>query len=181
MQYPISLHTLLNLSISLCTNYSLLLCTHYSISLCTNYSIPLCTGLLNLAVHILLNPAVHKLLNLAVHKLLNLAVHKSLNLSIYLSRCTNYSIRFLIFIIIIISLYSALLPRTSQLQGRNGFTYRNDHQGIYVLPSSRGYRDVIGRTFYIQFEIVDNRVYTEGTQAPFYKVQVNCNQNNYNK
>ena len=41
--------------------------------------------------------------------------------------------------------YEPLLTWTEQNQcARNGGTWRNQYQGVYVLPASRTFRDVIG-------------------------------------
>ena len=59
--------------------------------------------------------------------------------------------------------------RTAQSLGRNGFTSRENYQGVYVLQSSRAHRDVSGSSFVVHFEIVDNR--KEKTN-PFYRVKI---------
>ena len=54
--------------------------------------------------------------------------------------------------------YDPVLVWTEQNQcERNGQTWRSQYHGVYVLPTSRTFRDVIGATFKVQFEIVDVR------------------------
>jgi hypothetical protein len=51
--------------------------------------------------------------------------------------------------------YDPILTWTEQnLCSRNGGTWRNQYHGIYVLPSSRTFRDVIGATSYFYFASV---------------------------
>ena len=48
--------------------------------------------------------------------------------------------------------YEPILTWTEQNQcARNGGTWRNQYQGIYVLPSSRTFRDVIGKRSRLSF------------------------------
>ncbi len=43
----------------------------------------------------------------------------------------------------------------SQAQGRNVVSNRNNREGVFVLPSSRSYRDESGSSFWVQYQIVD--------------------------
>ncbi|CAM6018279.1 unnamed protein product [Sphagnum balticum] len=43
----------------------------------------------------------------------------------------------------------------SQAQGRNVVSNRNNREGVFVLPSSRSYRDESGPSFWVQYQIVD--------------------------
>ncbi|CAI5458896.1 unnamed protein product [Closterium sp. Yama58-4] len=73
--------------------------------------------------------------------------------------------------------YHPLKAWPSQNQGRNVFFPRYGHEGIYMLPHSRQYRDIGKDSFRVSFEIVDARnplghggAY--GTQIGPYKVKV---------
>eukprot|EP00003_Mantamonas_plastica_P018579 TRINITY_DN3036_c0_g1_i5.p1 TRINITY_DN3036_c0_g1~~TRINITY_DN3036_c0_g1_i5.p1 ORF type:complete len:586 (+),score=200.78 TRINITY_DN3036_c0_g1_i5:900-2657(+) len=68
------------------------------------------------------------------------------------------------------SKYHPLKTWTAQAQGRNGFTYRENYHGIYVLPSSRKNRDMAGFMMTLQFEVVDNRPNSDRERE--YKVRV---------
>ncbi|KAH9324109.1 hypothetical protein KI387_004287, partial [Taxus chinensis] len=61
---------------------------------------------------------------------------------------------------------------TSQTQGRNNAASRYNREGIFVLPSSRTFRDEEGDSFWVQFKIVDQHRLPSGLQAP-YNVTVN--------
>ncbi|GLT37568.1 hypothetical protein SLA2020_118790 [Shorea laevis] len=52
-------------------------------------------------------------------------------------------------------------------QGRNNAAYRYDREGIYVMHSSRAFRDEEGKNFWVEIEIVDKHRYPSGTQAPY--------------
>ncbi|GFP86256.1 hypothetical protein PHJA_000769400 [Phtheirospermum japonicum] len=52
-------------------------------------------------------------------------------------------------------------------QGRNNAAHRMNRQGIYVTPSSRGFRDEEGKNFWVEVEIVDRYRFPSGSQAPY--------------
>lgn len=52
-------------------------------------------------------------------------------------------------------------------QGRNNVAARVNREGIYVLPSHRNFRDEAGKSFWVEFEIVDKYRHPSGTQAPY--------------
>lgn len=56
---------------------------------------------------------------------------------------------------------------TSQNQGRNNAASRYNREGIFVLPSSRTFRDEEGDSFWVQFKIVDEHRRPLGSQAPY--------------
>ena len=65
--------------------------------------------------------------------------------------------------------YDPVLVWTEQNQcERNGQTWRSQYHGVYVLPTSRTFRDVIGATFKVQFEIVDVRPATGASNTERY-------------
>ncbi|KAF8042349.1 hypothetical protein BT93_A0848 [Corymbia citriodora subsp. variegata] len=55
----------------------------------------------------------------------------------------------------------------SVYQGRNNVANRYDREGIYVSHSSRTFRDEEGKSFWVEFEIVDKHRYPSGYQAPY--------------
>ncbi|XP_059667914.1 protein DEFECTIVE IN EXINE FORMATION 1 isoform X2 [Cornus florida] len=52
-------------------------------------------------------------------------------------------------------------------QGRNNVANRFNREGIYVLPSSRAFRDEEGKSFWVDVEIVDRYRFPSGSQAPY--------------
>ncbi|KAJ4970335.1 hypothetical protein NE237_003434 [Protea cynaroides] len=52
-------------------------------------------------------------------------------------------------------------------QGRNNFASRDNREGIYVLHSSRAFRDEEGKNFWLEMEIVDRYRFPSGSQAPY--------------
>lgn len=53
-------------------------------------------------------------------------------------------------------------------QGRNNVANRFNREGIYILPSSRVFRDEEGKSFWVEIEIVDKyRIPPGGSQAPY--------------
>ena len=73
--------------------------------------------------------------------------------------------------------YDPILTWTEQNQcSRNGQTWRNQYQGIYVLPASRSFRDIVGATTPVQFEIIDVRA-TTGTLPRAYTVTFKSGRN----
>ncbi|XP_022852209.1 protein DEFECTIVE IN EXINE FORMATION 1 isoform X2 [Olea europaea var. sylvestris] len=52
-------------------------------------------------------------------------------------------------------------------QGRNNVAQRYGHEGIYVTPSSRTFRDEEGKSFWVELEIVDRYRFPSGSQAPY--------------
>lgn len=55
----------------------------------------------------------------------------------------------------------------SAYQGRNNVANRHDREGVYVSHSSRTFRDEEGKSFWVEFEIVDKHRYPSGYQAPY--------------
>lgn len=55
----------------------------------------------------------------------------------------------------------------SAYQGRNNVANRHDREGVYVSHSSRTFRDEEGKSFWVEFEIVDKNRYPSGYQAPY--------------
>ncbi|GER36585.1 defective in exine formation [Striga asiatica] len=55
----------------------------------------------------------------------------------------------------------------SPYQGRNNAAHRYNRQGIYVMPSSRAFRDEEGKNFWVEVEIVDRYRFPSGSQAPY--------------
>ncbi|CAI5525941.1 unnamed protein product [Closterium sp. Naga37s-1] len=70
--------------------------------------------------------------------------------------------------------YHPLKAWPSQNQGRNVFFPRYGHEGIYMLPHSRQYRDIGKDSFRVSFEIVDarNPLGHGGAHIGPYKVKV---------
>eukprot|EP01018_Ginkgo_biloba_P034640 Gb_30710 [translate_table: standard] len=56
---------------------------------------------------------------------------------------------------------------TSQTHGRNNIASHYNREGIFVLPSSRTFRDEEGRSFWLQFKIVDQHRIPSGSQGPY--------------
>lgn len=52
-------------------------------------------------------------------------------------------------------------------QGRNNVANRYDREGLYVKHSSRSFRDEEGKSFWVEFEIVDKYRFPSGSQAPY--------------
>ncbi|KAF8402711.1 hypothetical protein HHK36_010799 [Tetracentron sinense] len=52
-------------------------------------------------------------------------------------------------------------------QGRNNVANRHNHEGIYVSPLSRAFRDEEGKNFWVEIEIVDRYRVPSGSQAPY--------------
>ena len=69
---------------------------------------------------------------------------------------------------------------STQVQSLNGFTAREGYQGVYVLHGSRQLRDIMGTTFTIQFEIVDNREPSVSGKQRSYDIKVFLNQYYFN-
>jgi len=65
----------------------------------------------------------------------------------------------------------------SNNQGRNNVANRYNREGVYIKPSSRSFRDEEGKSFWVEFEIVDKYRIPSGSQAP-YNVTVSCSLNN---
>ncbi len=57
----------------------------------------------------------------------------------------------------------------SQAQGRNLVSNRYNREGVFVLPSSRYFRDEASSSFWIQYQIVDQ---SQASSGP-YNVTVN--------
>ncbi|CAK7333545.1 unnamed protein product [Dovyalis caffra] len=55
----------------------------------------------------------------------------------------------------------------SSNQGRNNVANRYNREGVYVTHSSRSFRDEEGKSFWVEFEIVDKYRYPSGSQAPY--------------
>ncbi|KAG6769562.1 hypothetical protein POTOM_025210 [Populus tomentosa] len=55
----------------------------------------------------------------------------------------------------------------SSNQGRNNVVNRYNREGVYVTPSSRSFRDEEGKSFWVEFEIVDKYRFPSGSQAPY--------------
>ncbi|KAK3445132.1 hypothetical protein EUGRSUZ_B02781 [Eucalyptus grandis] len=55
----------------------------------------------------------------------------------------------------------------SAYQGRNNVANQHDREGVYVSHSSRTFRDEEGKSFWVEFEIVDKHRYPSGYQAPY--------------
>ncbi|CAM6082341.1 unnamed protein product [Calypogeia fissa] len=64
------------------------------------------------------------------------------------------------------ALHHPLKAWPMQTQGRNVFASRYQREGVFVLPSSRMFRDEAGDTFHVTFEIVDKHV-PSGTSGPY--------------
>ncbi|RDY02353.1 Protein DEFECTIVE IN EXINE FORMATION 1, partial [Mucuna pruriens] len=56
-------------------------------------------------------------------------------------------------------------------QGRNNVANRYSREGIYVTHLSRAFRDEEGKSFWVEFKILDNYRYPSGHQGP-YKVNI---------
>mgnify|MGYP001057348559 FL=1 len=67
------------------------------------------------------------------------------------------------------TLFHPLKTWSSQVQGLNGFTYRNRATGIYVTEESRIFRDIRSESFDLEFVIVDH---LNHTTTPTYEVTV---------
>ncbi|KAH8484961.1 hypothetical protein H0E87_026650 [Populus deltoides] len=52
-------------------------------------------------------------------------------------------------------------------QGRNNVANRYNREGVYIKPSSRSFRDEEGKSFWVEFEIVDKYRIPSGSQAPY--------------
>ncbi|XP_011012357.1 PREDICTED: uncharacterized protein LOC105116623 isoform X2 [Populus euphratica] len=52
-------------------------------------------------------------------------------------------------------------------QGRNNLANRYNREGVYIKPSSRSFRDEEGKSFWVEFEIVDKYRIPSGSQAPY--------------
>lgn len=52
-------------------------------------------------------------------------------------------------------------------QGRNNIANRYNREGIFVTHPSRAFRDEEGKSFWVEYEIVDNYRYPSGYQAPY--------------
>ncbi|XP_058214900.1 protein DEFECTIVE IN EXINE FORMATION 1 [Rhododendron vialii] len=52
-------------------------------------------------------------------------------------------------------------------QGRNNVANRFNREGIYIMPSSRAFRDEEGKSFWVEIEIVDRYRIPSGSQAPY--------------
>ncbi|XAR68857.1 Lambda-carrageenase [Bertholletia excelsa] len=55
----------------------------------------------------------------------------------------------------------------SHNQGRNSVANRFNREGIYILPSSRAFRDEEGKNFWVEIEIVDKYRFPSGSQGPY--------------
>ncbi|KAI5561208.1 hypothetical protein BDE02_16G099000 [Populus trichocarpa] len=55
----------------------------------------------------------------------------------------------------------------SNNQGRNNVANRYNREGVYIKPSSRSFRDEEGKSFWVEFEIVDKYRIPSGSQAPY--------------
>ncbi|KAJ6865196.1 protein DEFECTIVE IN EXINE FORMATION 1-like isoform X1 [Populus alba x Populus x berolinensis] len=55
----------------------------------------------------------------------------------------------------------------SSNQGRNNVANRYNREGVYIKPSSRNFRDEEGKSFWVEFEIVDKYRIPSGSQAPY--------------
>ncbi|KAJ6331566.1 hypothetical protein OIU76_010028 [Salix suchowensis] len=55
----------------------------------------------------------------------------------------------------------------SSNQGRNNLANRYNREGVYITPSSRSFRDEEGKSFWVEFEIVDKYRFPSGSQAPY--------------
>ncbi|KAF9680005.1 hypothetical protein SADUNF_Sadunf06G0075200 [Salix dunnii] len=55
----------------------------------------------------------------------------------------------------------------SSNQGRNNMANRYNREGVYITPSSRSFRDEEGKSFWVEFEIVDKYRFPSGSQAPY--------------
>lgn len=64
----------------------------------------------------------------------------------------------------------AEFSRVSHNQGRNGYTARENFQGIFVRGQNRDTRDISRSKFSVQFEIVDKR--TKHTKPQLYRLKV---------
>ncbi|PRP84827.1 hypothetical protein PROFUN_07481 [Planoprotostelium fungivorum] len=66
--------------------------------------------------------------------------------------------------------YHPLKPWVSYNQGRNGYTARENLQGIFVRGQNRDTRDISRESFSVQFEIVDKR--PKHLRPPVYRVKI---------
>ncbi|KAI9380538.1 hypothetical protein POPTR_016G110800v4 [Populus trichocarpa] len=55
----------------------------------------------------------------------------------------------------------------SNNQERNNVANRYNREGVYIKPSSRSFRDEEGKSFWVEFEIVDKYRIPSGSQAPY--------------